>query len=107
MRGSRSVDLDRYREFAAPGSRVVVCTWLRHHDGEGIVAVVPDGCVDLIWRSDGQLLVAGADTTRKDHALDPGLVLVGVRLRTGCAGAVMGPPMTDLLDHLVPVEDCW
>src|SRR4051794_41593451 len=52
-----------YREFAAPAelADLVVCTWQRTVPGSHSSAsqrVVPDGCVDLVWRG-GRLQVAG------------------------------------------------
>ena len=107
MEGLERVGFESYREYAAPGCRHVACTWTRSGIGNDPVVVVPDGCVDLIWRSDGQLLVAGADTSPKHHSVEPGLALVGARLRPGTAGAVLGVPMPELVDRLIAIEDCW
>ncbi len=109
MKAIRPTKLDHsYEEFLRPaGSRVVKCTWRQQIRGDSPVVVVPDGCVDLIWRSDGRLLVAGADTVAKRHEMPDGLALVGVRLRPGTAGTVLGCSMSDLADRFVDVGDCW
>ena len=41
------------------------CVWANriHHDHVGRIAVVPDGCVDLVW-SDHRIIVAGPDLSR-------------------------------------------
>ncbi|MGH9261885.1 MAG: DUF6597 domain-containing transcriptional factor, partial [Acidimicrobiales bacterium] len=58
-----------YREAAPPAdlAQVVACLWTRH-GGDGATPttrVVPDGCADLMWITDGGtagLVVAGPDT---------------------------------------------
>ncbi len=69
--------------------------------------VVPDGCVDLIWRND-ELVVVGADTgpvvfapTRTDEPVS------GIRLRPGAAGAVLGLPASEVRDARVPASSVW
>jgi AraC-like DNA-binding protein len=58
---------------------------------------VPDACVDLIWAGE-RLTVAGPDTQSRVVTLPPGSRLVGVRLRPGAAGAVLGLPASELRD---------
>ncbi|MBV9134440.1 MAG: hypothetical protein JO318_17175, partial [Chloroflexi bacterium] len=68
-----------------------------------IQRIVPDGCVDLIWFADRELLIEGPDTGPRLVPL-PGLVRVsGIRLRPGAAAAVLGIPMSELRDHAAPV----
>jgi AraC-like DNA-binding protein len=59
--------------------------------------IVPDACVDLIWAGD-RLSIAGPDTRARVVALAPGSRPVGVRLRPGTAGAVLGLPASELCD---------
>jgi len=59
---------------------------------------VPDACVDLIWSGE-RLTIAGPDTHARLVELAPGTHIVGVRLRPGAAGAVLGLPATELRDE--------
>jgi AraC-like DNA-binding protein len=98
-----------YREFAPspPLHALVACRWLRElpaDDPAGSTLVLPDGCVDLIWR-DGRLLVAGLDLTARRSQVRAGSAIAGIRLRPGVAGAVLGLPASELLDVQVPLED--
>jgi hypothetical protein len=61
--------------------------------------VVPDGCVDLIWFADRELVMAGADTGLRSVELPTRARSSGVRLRPGAAGAVLGLPASELRDR--------
>jgi AraC-like DNA-binding protein len=78
-------------------SPVVTCTWEQATTTGRRQRVVPDACVDLIWAGE-RLGIAGPDTTARVVALAPGSRLVGVRLRPGTAGAVLGMPASELRD---------
>src|SRR5919197_1991980 len=98
-----------YREFAPspPLHALIACRWLREppqDDGSDATLILPDGCVDLIWR-DGGLLVVGLDSAARRSPVKPGEAIAGVRLRPGVAGAVFGMPASELLDVQVPLED--
>src|SRR5919204_1220997 len=98
-----------YREFAPspPLHPLVACRWLREppqDDPADSTLILPDGCVDLIWR-DGALLVAGLDSAARRSPVRPGAPIAGVRLRPGVAGAVFGMPASELLDLQVPLQD--
>lgn len=68
--------------------------------------VVPDGCVDLVWLCDGQLVVAGADTG--PVLWKPvGAPTCGIRLRPGTAGGVLGVPASEVRDQRVPLAGLW
>ena len=98
-----------YREFAPspPLHALIACRWLREppqDDGSDSTLILPDGCVDLIWR-DGGLLVAGLDSAARRSPVRPGEPIAGIRLRPGVAGAVFGMPASELLDIQVPLEE--
>jgi AraC-like DNA-binding protein len=98
-----------YREFAPspPLHALLSCRWERElpdDDRADSTLVLPDGCVDLIWR-DGTLTVAGIDSAAWRSPLGTGTPIVGVRLRPGVAGAVFGIPASELLDSRVPLEE--
>src|SRR5215203_4912161 len=98
-----------YREFAPspPLHALVACRWLRElpaDDPADSTLVLPDGCVDLLWR-DGKLTVAGVDTAARRSPVRPGSAIAGIRLRPGVAGAVFGIPASELLDEQLPLEE--
>jgi hypothetical protein len=69
--------------------------------------VLPDGCVDLVWRGD-DLVVAGPSTRAFESVpVDPDIPRVGVRFRIGAAGAVLGLPADELLDRSPALRDVW
>jgi AraC-like DNA-binding protein len=99
-----------YEEFASrPGlTGVVRAEWERRALGaDGEILVLPDGCVDLVWRSDGALFVAGPDLgpVVHPHPLDTGFV--GFRLQPGAAASVLGVAADELRDQRVPLADLW
>ena len=69
--------------------------------------MLPDGCVDLIWRADRDLVVAGPATVPVHADLPAGTTTVGVRWRPGAGGAGLGLPLDALRDATVPVEELW
>jgi AraC-like DNA-binding protein len=68
--------------------------------------VLPDGCVDLVWR-DGELLVAGPDRGPFMSPTPAGSTIAGLRLRPGVAGPTLGLPARELRDGRVPIEAVW
>lgn len=98
-----------YREFAPSRALhpVIACRWLREVPADSdtdSTMVLPDGCVDLIWR-DGQVTVAGLDRTARRSPVRAGQRTVGIRLRPGVAGPVLGRPASEFLDLQVPLDD--
>src|SRR5690242_9284114 len=79
-------------------SPLISCTWEQLIDAPHTQRIVPDACVDVIW-SGRRLSIAGPDTRARVAALDPGTHIVGVRLRPGLAGAVLGLPASELCDE--------
>ena len=101
--------MSAYREFAPSPElhSVVACRWLRRvpaEPGSGSTLILPDGCVDLVWR-DGKLVVAGLDRRARPSPIRPGETIVGLRLRPGVAGAVLGVPASEVLDEHPALED--
>src|SRR4051812_46192095 len=74
-----------YRELAPPPDLAahVACVWTSESRGG---AVLPDGCVDLVWRGD-RLVVAGPSTRAFVAGVAAGRRVFGVRFRLGAAGA--------------------
>jgi AraC-like DNA-binding protein len=78
-------------------SPLVACTWEQAITTQREQHIVPDACVDLIWAGE-RLSVAGPDTRPRVVSLESGSRIVGVRLRPGTAGAVLGLPASELCD---------
>ncbi|MET8167727.1 helix-turn-helix domain-containing protein [Streptomyces sp. NPDC005329] len=71
----------------------------------GALPVLPDGCMDLLWR-EGRLLVAGPDTHAHLHE-GPPASWAGIRLFPGTAPALLGVPAHELRDRRVELSDLW
>ena len=67
----------------------------------GPVQVVPDGAVDLLWVSGHPPFLAGPDTAPQVARFRCGLTVVGVRLATGVAAAVLGDDVHHATDRRV------
>ena len=98
-----------YREFAPspPLHALIACRWLRElpaDDPADSTLVLPDGCVDLIWRS-GRIEVAGLDLKARRSTVQGGRAIAGIRLRPGVAGAVFGMPASELVGVQAPLDD--
>jgi AraC-like DNA-binding protein len=98
-----------YRELAPSGEvySLVACRWVRQAADDELrdaVLVLPDGCVDLLWR-EGELVLAGPDRTAWPSPVTPGERILGLRLRPGVAGAVLGMPASEVLDVHVKLEE--
>lgn len=98
-----------YREHSpAPELRdLVACTWERRAEDERVQRVIPDGCVDLIWFADRELLIAGADTGPRQVPVPGGRHTSAIRLRPGAAGAVLGLPASEVRDLMCPATAVW
>lgn len=83
---------------------VARCVW--RSVAEGPKRIVPDGCVDLV-AGDGEVFVAGPDTTAWSSVTGPGVVLSGVRFTPGRAAAVLGVSAAELRDRRVPLAELW
>lgn len=102
----------RYEELPPPTglAPLVTCLWRQRAGGDRIQRVVPDGCVDLLWISDGSHVraeVAGPDTGVHFEAMTAGTSITGVRFRPGAAASVLGLPLHALRDERVPLAEVW
>ncbi|MBM1169953.1 AraC family transcriptional regulator [Microvirga arabica] len=100
----------RYTE-ALPITRLLPhfqCVWMSSVavDHLGPVAVVPDGCVDLLWRDD-RFTVVGPDITAATPELGPGAIVLGIRFRPGSAAKWLGQPLTGIVGREVPMTEFW
>jgi AraC-like DNA-binding protein len=97
-----------YQEYAPPPvlARHLLCGWTNAMPADhlGPVAVVPDGCIDLLWVED-RLIVAGPDETVERADLPPGGTITGVRFRPGAAANWLDLPMALLVNRRVPLRE--
>jgi AraC-like DNA-binding protein len=66
---------------------------------------VPDGGVHLLHRLGGGLEIRGPRTRPSVEILEPGLTIIGVRLRPGVASGLLRVSARDLRDANVAIED--
>lgn len=71
--------------------------------GAAPARILPDGCLDVIWR-DGSLFVAGPDTTAWSER-SAGRAYFALRLGGGVGPRVLGVPADELTDSRVPLGD--
>jgi AraC-like DNA-binding protein len=101
--------MTEYRELAPSRElySLVSCRWVREVPGEKTrdsTLILPDGCVDLLWRNN-ELILAGTDRAARRSPIAPGQRTLGLRLRPGVAGAVLGMPASEVLDVHTRLED--
>lgn len=72
----------------------------------GAVAVVPDGCVDLLWCND-RLIVVGPDIVAARPDLKPGETVIGARFQPGAAFHWLGLSMSEIIGSAVDMRDIW
>ncbi len=98
-----------YREYRPPPGleAVVACLWENEPTEDHAQRVVPDGCVDVIWQAERELVIAGADTGPRSVDLPARTRSSGIRLRPGAAGAVLGLPASELCDRQIAVALVW
>jgi len=96
-----------YREHQLPLSVAgsVCCSWEQRAARDSVQLIVPDGCIDLIWLAEHQLVIAGPDTGPRDVLVPAGLWSSAVRLRPGAAGVFLGRPASELRGLQVVAED--
>lgn len=102
--------LGRYDERAPiPGLDAhFQCVWTNAIPGDhaGPAAVVPDGCVDLLWK-DGRLQIVGPDIVASAPILRGGTTVLGMRFRPGAALHWLGLPMSEIVGQAVDLDGLW
>lgn len=81
----------------------LVCSWTATVGGNH--ALVPDGCVDLLWTSHGTIRVCGPETHGWTISQPPGTRALGVRFRPGVVAGLMRINVAELRDRRVAAED--
>jgi AraC-like DNA-binding protein len=98
----------KFREFAPPASLAgtVECIWLRQRwrPQETTLGVLPDGRVDLVWATNGQIVVMGPQTRAANRPLPSRAAAIGVRFCPGAGPPILGIPALELVDRQVPLE---
>jgi AraC-like DNA-binding protein len=84
------------------------CIWTNsvHAQHARRVAVVPDGCVDLLWR-DNRFAVVGPDVSAANPVLSPGSTVLGIRFRPGAAAKWLRVSLTEIVGHEVSMAEIW
>ncbi|THK37133.1 AraC family transcriptional regulator [Ensifer sp. MPMI2T] len=97
-----------YHEQASSGALAddVKCFWTHRLREPARVAVVPDGCVDIIWISGG-LAVVGPDRVAAFPQLVAGETVVGARFRIGSAASWLRTPLDALIGKTIPLDVFW
>ncbi|MCJ8052189.1 helix-turn-helix domain-containing protein [Shinella curvata] len=98
-----------YREFTVAGALAgtVRCAWLHSAPAENDatrVAVVPDGCVDLLWTEAG-FMIAGPDRTAAFPPMRPGATILGLRFKPGIARHLLRCDLDALTGKVVAFDD--
>lgn len=99
-----------YREQSAGGglARWVECAWqVEAREPVAGYPVRPDGCLDLLYSRKEGLRVVGAMTEQRSFDLAAGGQTVGIRLRPGMGGPVLGTAPGELTDRILPAGDLW
>src|SRR5262245_58297522 len=100
----------RYREtqVIGPLHEHFQCIWTNEIDRDhvGSIAVVPDGCVDLVWWDD-RIVVAGPDISSAHSVPTPGMTLLGLRFQPGAAAGWLGLPMSEIVGRQINLGDVW
>ncbi|KAA9161386.1 AraC family transcriptional regulator [Amycolatopsis acidicola] len=94
-----------YREFASsvPG---VACAWYGRPGWERNLRVLPDGCVDVVWNGQELTVMVAVDEPVRVR-LRPAGQTVGLRLRCGAAGSLLGYSIAELPVGGVPLRELW
>ena len=98
-----------YREFAPPPDlrEHLRSRWVVEVDGAQGDAILPDGCMDIVWHAGRGVIVAGPDTGPVPVTRPSGSTVVGIRFRPGAAPAALGVAADELRNLRVPLTDLW
>jgi AraC-like DNA-binding protein len=69
--------------------------------------VLPRGVTDIFWGPGPTLRVGGPDRRSTLVSFPPNATVVGVRIRPGRAGALLGVPMCELADRRFSLSEVW
>jgi AraC-like DNA-binding protein len=90
----------RERRFGAG----LECAWVRVGASTATTTrVLPDACVDLVWRAGEGAVLAGPDTGPVLVPTEPGSVIVGIRCGPGTGAGALGLGLEAVRDARVPL----
>ncbi|WP_020667300.1 helix-turn-helix domain-containing protein [Amycolatopsis nigrescens] len=97
-----------YREFPPDPATAaaVACGWHGRAGWARSLRVLPDGCVDLVWNGRDLGVVSTAGEPLRMW-LPASAGTVGLRLRCGAAGSLLGRPMSELSSGTTPLRELW
>ncbi len=99
-----------YREQSPPAALAshFKCLWLHRMPDStpSTIAVVPDGCSDIIWSSNG-LAIVGPDRVAAFPKLTAGETIIGARFRIGAAASWLRTPLREITGQTVPLHLVW
>jgi AraC-like DNA-binding protein len=99
-----------YREInpAPELTPYVECFWISEVQADGSTRILPDGCIDLLFFTQGKQVVdarvVGAMTRFQDVSLRRDQAIVGVRFQPGMAGACLPCDIPRLNDRSVAMS---
>src|SRR5215472_19111802 len=104
--------MGEYRELEpAPALREHLgCVWYQSvgpDEAPQTQRVLPDACIDIVWRAGDAPNVAGPDTGPMLAPLLPGTVIVGARFRPGHAPDFLGVAAHELRDEQPELAALW
>src|SRR5215472_14739743 len=104
--------MGEYRELEpAPALREhLSCLWYQSvasDEAPRTQRVLPDACIDIVWRAGDAPNVAGPDTGPMLAPLLPGTVIVGARFRPGHAPDFLGVAAHELRDAQPELAALW
>ena len=93
---------------AAPLAARLRTVWVQHTGSAPYVQrYLPTGGVELHCRAGEEPRVVGPLTTAVVEVLPPATRLVGVRFWPGAAASLLGLPVDELRDQVVPLDQVW
>lgn len=98
-----------YREHSAGAalSRWVECGWTFESQVAEDHAVLPDGCLDIVYSAELGLCAVGTMTREQRFRMSPGTAVAGVRFRPGLARQFLQAPPAELTERIAPLEQLW
>jgi AraC-like DNA-binding protein len=81
-------------------ARVLACSWTAVPTG--VHRLVPDGCPDLLWISNGSVILCGPEERAWTFSLPAGLVAAGVRFRPGAISSLLGLDVSTIRNTRLP-----
>ena len=89
---------------------IVATVWVQQVAADGPAQLhrnLPHGGTEVVCTIGGSARVVGPLTGALVDVLAPGTTVVGMRLRPGAAGALLGVPPSELIDVAVPADALW